>query len=306
MINYNNIRISPLVQDALDNNKSVVALETTIISHGMPYPDNIEVALNVEQIIKDNGCVPATIGIIDGVIVVGMSKEEIKLFGSKKDIIKVSKRDFAYVISKKLWGSLTVASTMIVSALVGIRVFVTGGIGGVHYDAEHTFDVSADLEEMAHNQTCVVCAGAKAILDLDKTMEYLETKGVDVIGYQSDYLAAFYSSQSHIKLEYRLDSPKEIAKYLKVKQDLGLNSATIISNPIPKEVEYPYDEMALIIKQALLKSKQDNIAGKYLTPFLLSEISKLTKGSSLEANKRLIYNNAFLGSLIAKELKNTL
>ncbi|MDR2867426.1 MAG: pseudouridine-5'-phosphate glycosidase [Acholeplasmatales bacterium] len=299
------LRISPLVQNALLHHLPVVALETTIISHGMPYPDNIATALEVERIIKENGAIPATIGIIDGEIVVGLSSQEIKEFGSlKKEIIKVSRRDFAFVISQKKWGSLTVAATMIVAKMVGIDIFVTGGIGGVHYGVSDSLDISADLEELAHNRTCVVCAGAKAILDLAKTLEYLETKGVDVIGYQSDYLAAFYSHHSDLKLEYRLDSPGEIAKYLKVKKDLALDSGTLISNPIPLEFELPYEIVHKSIQQALDKAQELHIKGKVLTPFLLKEITKLTDGLSLEANKHLIYHNALIGSLIAVALNN--
>ena len=297
-----NIRISKKVEEALKNKKPVVALESTIISHGMPYPKNVETALKVEKEISNLGVVPATIGIIDGVGVIGMTPEEIEEFGKRKGIVKVSRRDLPVVYAKKLWGATTVATTMILAAQAGIEVFVTGGIGGVHRGAQKTFDISADLEELASTNVTVVCAGAKAILDLPLTLEYLETFGVPVLGYKSEYLAAFYSSSSSLKLDYKMDSAKEIAETIYYKRKMNLNGGILISNPIPEEYSLPNEMINKYIDEAIKKANELGIKGKDITPFLLKTIKEATKGQSLEANIHLVFNNAYVGSLIAKEL----
>ncbi len=298
------IKINDEVKKALEENRPVVALESTIISHGMPYPQNVATALRVEEIIRENGCVPATIGIIDGVGVVGMTHEEIEEFGKRKDILKASTRDLPVILSQKYWGATTVATTMIFAALAGIEVFVTGGIGGVHRGAEYTFDISRDLQELANTNVTVVCAGAKAILDLPKTMEYLETMGVPVLGYKSSELGAFYSKKSGLPVDYKMDSALDIAKAIKVKRDLNLKGGILISNPIKDEDSYPSEEINKVINDAIEDSKKENIIGKESTPFLLKRIVEYTKGRSLETNIKLVYNNAEVGALIAKELCN--
>lgn len=301
------IRISEEVKNALKNNLPVIALESTIISHGMPYPQNVETALNVEKIIRDNGCIPATIGIIEGVPVIGMSPDEIELFGKKEGIVKTSRRDLPIIMSKKLWGATTVATTMILASYAGIEVFVTGGIGGVHKNAQETFDISADLQELAHTNVTVVCAGAKAILDLPLTLEYLETFGVPVLGYKSKHLGAFYSTDSGLDVDFQMDTPEEIASAIKYKRDLKLDGGILISNPIPKEYEIPNEIINQYIENALLDAKRLNIKGKDTTPFLLKHIKEHTEGKSLESNIQLVYNNAKVGSLICKaycKLKN--
>lgn len=297
-----NIRISEEVKKALAEKKPVVSLESTIISHGMPYPKNVETALNVEKIIRENGAVPATIGIIDGVGVIGMSKDEIEEFGKRKDIVKVSRRDLPVVYAKKMWGATTVATTMILSSLAGIEVFVTGGIGGVHKNAQETFDISADLQELAHTNVSVVCAGAKAILDLKLTLEYLETFGVPVLGYKTKELPAFYTRHSGLELDYEMNDFLEIAKVIKMKRNLGLDGGVLICNPI--EEKYSLDEKVMndAIEKACHEANEKGIKGKDTTPFLLSKIKELTGGDSLESNIHLVYNNAFVGANIAKEL----
>ena len=297
-------KIGEEVKKALDENRPVVALESTIISHGMPYPQNVATALNVEKIIRDNGCVPATIGIIDGVGVVGMNAEEIEEFGKRKGILKASTRDLPVILSKGLWGATTVATTMIFASLAGIEVFVTGGIGGVHRGAETTFDISRDLQELANTNVTVVCAGAKAILDLPKTMEYLETMGVPVLGYKSSELGAFYSRESGLPVDYKMDSALEIAKAIKVKRDLNLKGGILISNPIKEADSYPSEEINKVIDIAVADSVKEGIIGKESTPFLLKRIVEYTGGKSLETNIKLVYNNAEVGALIAKELYN--
>ncbi len=296
------IKISNEVQEALKNNKPVIALESTIISHGMPYPKNVQTALEVERIIRENGCVPATIGIIDGTPIVGMSPDEIEKFGSTKGILKVSRRDLPVVMAKKKWGATTVSTTMILAAAAGIEVFVTGGIGGVHRHGEVTMDISADLQELAHTNVTVICAGAKAILDLPRTLEYLETQGVPVLGYKSENLAAFYSKDSGLKLDYKMDDAHEIAETIFYKRALKLDGGILISNPIPDEYSLPNEVINKYIDDALAKADANGIKGKDVTPFLLKEIADQTKGTSLEANIKLVYNNALVGSLIAKEL----
>lgn len=298
------VKISEEVKNALKNNIPVVALESTIISHGMPYPQNVETALNVEKIIRENGCVPATIGIIDGVGIVGMSEEEIELFGKRKGILKASRRDLPVIMSKKLWGATTVATTMIFASIAGIEVFVTGGIGGVHKEGQYTFDISADLQELAHTNVTVVCAGAKAILDLPLTLEYLETFGVPVLGYKSNHLGAFYSTDSGLNVDYQMDSAEEIAQAIKIKRELNLQGGILVSNPIPKEYEIPNDEINVYIEEALKDAKKQGVKGKDTTPFLLAHIKEHTKGRSLESNIQLVYNNARVGALISKAYSN--
>ena len=296
------VRVSEKVLEAKRKNIPVVALESTIISHGMPYPKNVETALNVEKIIEGNGCVAATIGIIDGVAIVGLSHDEIEEFGKRKDICKVSRRDLPVILSKGLWGATTVATTMILASHANIEVFVTGGIGGVHRKAQETFDISADLQELANTNVTVVCAGAKAILDLPLTLEYLETYGVPVLGYKSDNLASFYCPDSGLKLDYRMDTPLEIAQAIKTKRDLKLDGGVLVSNPIPEEYGLDPKYMNESINKALELMEENNIKGKDSTPFLLKTIKEITKGDSLESNIELVYNNARIGSQIAKEL----
>ena len=295
------IKINPEVAHALENNIPVVALESTIISHGMPYPQNVQTALQVEKIIRDNGAVPATIGIIDGTPIVGMNTEEIELFGKTKGICKVSRRDLPVIMAKKLWGATTVSATMILAKMANIEVFVTGGIGGVHKGAQETFDISADLQELAHTNVTVVCAGAKAILDLPLTLEYLETMGVPVLGYKSENLAAFYSSDSGLKLDYAMKDEKEIALAIKYKREMHLDGGILISNPIPSESAIDNDYINKFIDQAILDAKANKITGKDTTPFLLKAITDATNNKSLQANIALIYNNAKVGANIAKE-----
>ena len=297
------IRIGKKVLEALKNNKPIVALESTIISHGMPYPKNVQTAYMVEEMVESYGAVPATIGIIDGVPVVGMDKDEIEEFGKRKGILKVSRRDLPYVISKKLWGATTVATTMIFAHKAGIEIFVTGGVGGVHRGAEETFDISADLVELATTPVLVVCAGIKAILDLEKTLEVLETLGVTVVSYKSDNLADFYTRDSGLKTDVRLDSPKEIAEALSVKKDLSLRGGILVSNPIEEDKEANKEQINNAINQALKELEVEGIKGKDCTPFLLKRVVELTGGDSLEANIALVLNNARLGAQIACEYK---
>ena len=294
--------IRPDVEKAIKLNRPVVALESTIISHGMPYPENVKTALMLENIISEAGAVPATIGIIDGDIVVGMSPEQIEQFGKRRDIRKVSRRDLPVVVAKKEWGATTVAATMIIAEKAGIEVFVTGGIGGVHRNAATTFDISADLEEFAMTDVTVISSGAKAILDLPLTLEYLETKGVTVLSYQSDEFASFYSRDSGLKIEDRIESADEAAAIIKNKRDLKLKGGILISNPVPREAEMPKAEIDQAIDEALGKAEKNGIKGKEVTPFLLREITTITKGKSLAANIRLIKNNALLGAAVAKAL----
>ena len=296
------IRMNDEVRKALEEKRPVGALESTIISHGMPYPKNVETALNVERIIRENGCVPATVGIIDGVGVVGMTEDEIEEFGKRKGIEKVSRRDLPVIAAKKLWGATTVATTMILANMAGVEVFVTGGIGGVHRNAQETFDISADLQELAHTNVTVICAGAKAILDLKLTLEYLETFGVPVLGYKTKELPAFYTRKSGLNVDYQIDSPKEAAEIIKAKRDMKLDGGILITNPIPEEYAMNEDEMNKAIDEALKEADMLGIKGKETTPFLLAKIKDITNGVSLESNIKLVYNNALVGSMIAKEL----
>lgn len=303
MINNKYLAISPEVQEALKNNKPIVALESTIISHGMPYPKNVETALEVQNIIRENGAVPATIAIIDGFLKVGLTESEIDYLGKKgTEVIKVSRRDIPYVVAKKLDGATTVSATMIISAMAGIKVFATGGIGGVHRGAELTFDISNDLEQLGQTNVSVVCAGAKAILDLPKTLEYLETKGVLVVGYKTKKLPAFYSSSSEYNVDVCIDTPDEIADMIKVKDELDIKGGILITNPIPQEFEVPHEVIDKVIEQAIKEMDEKGIKGKESTPFLLAKICELTGGTSLESNIKLVFNNCKLAAQIAKGL----
>lgn len=296
-----NIKVNPEVKSALKNGVPVVALESTIISHGMPYPNNVETALKVESIVREHGGVPATIGIINGVGIIGMNAKEIEAFGKKgREIPKVSRRDIAMIMATNSWGATTVASTMILANLAGIEFFVTGGIGGVHRGAEKTFDVSADLEELAKTNVTVICAGAKAILDLPKTLEILETKGVPVLGFGTSELPAFYSRESGLAVDYNIKSYEEAAKIVKTKRELKLDGGVLITNPIPKEYSMDSDKINAVIDSALLEMDKKNIKGKECTPFLLAKVAELTEGKSLEANIKLVFNNAVVGTEIAK------
>jgi Uncharacterized enzyme involved in pigment biosynthesis len=296
------MRISEEVKKAIENGQPVVALESTIISHGMPYPQNVETAMKVERIIREGGAIPATIGIIDGVGVVGMSPDEIEQFGSRKGIAKVSRRDLPVILAQKMWGATTVATTMIFAAKAGIEVFVTGGIGGVHRGAAESFDISADLQELANTNVTVICAGAKAILDLPLTLEYLETFGVPVLGYQTEDLAAFYSMSSGLKLDAAINTPEEIADIIHAKREFGLDGGMVISNPIPQEYALDNSYIDAYIEKALKDMKQQGVHGKDSTPFLLAAIKEATEGKSLVANIELVYNNARLGAKVAKSL----
>ena len=294
--------INPGVKVALEQGKPVVALESTIISHGMPYPKNVETALNVEKIIRENGAVPATIAILSGRLKVGLTKEEIEYLGKAPNVIKTSRRDIPYIVSKKLDGATTVSSTMIVASLAGIKVFATGGIGGVHRGATETFDISADLEELAHTNVAVVCAGAKSILDIGLTLEYLETHGVPVVGYQTEEMPAFYTKKSGYGVDYKVETPEEIAKMLKVKWDIGLNGGMVVANPIEEQYQMDYDIIMDAIDKAVKQADENGIKGKDATPFLLEKVKEITGGDSLESNIMLVYNNASLGAKIAVEL----
>ncbi|TJY40719.1 pseudouridine-5'-phosphate glycosidase [Cohnella pontilimi] len=291
------------VRDALETNKPVVALETTIISHGMPYPQNIDMARKVEQIIRDQGAVPATIGIMEGKIKIGLTENELELFATRRDIEKVSRRDFAYMLTSGKIGATTVAATMIGASLAGIQVFATGGIGGVHREGEVTMDVSADLTELAQTNVAVVCAGAKSILDIGRTLEYLETHGVPVVGYRTDEFPSFYSRQSGYGVDFRLDSPEEVALMLQRKWELGIDGGAVIANPVPEASALQHGEIEGVIRQALDEAKERRITGKKVTPFLLDRIKQLTGGQSLETNIALVYHNAEVAGQIAAALK---
>ena len=294
--------IKPEIKKALEEGKAVVALESTIISHGMPYPRNVETALNVEQIIRDNGAIPATIAIMDGKLKVGLSKDEIESLGKSSDAIKCSRRDIPFILAKKLDGATTVASTMLIASMAGIKVFATWGIGGVHRGAQETFDISADLQELAHTDVAVVCAGAKSILDIGLTLEYLETQGVPVVGFGTDELPAFYTSKSGFGVDYRVDTPKELAEALKTKWDLGIEGGVVVANPIPPEYEMDPAVIHSAISEAVREADLKGIKGKESTTFLLAKVKEITGGSSLDSNIQLVYNNAVLGAKIAVEL----
>ena len=301
MTNY--LDISPEVRAALAEGKPVVALESTIISHGMPYPQNVETALNVERIVRENGAVPATIAIIGGKLKAGLSVDEIEYLGKKGyDVTKASRRDLPVLVAKGEDGATTVATTMIIAAMAGIRVFATGGIGGVHRGAEVTMDISADLEELARTPVLVVCAGAKSILDLGLTLEYLETKGVPVIGYGTSELPAFYTRKSGFGVDYRLDTPDEIAAAFRAKLEMGLAGGMLVTNPIPEQYSMDPDVINRAIDQAVAEAKAQGIKGKQTTPFLLAKIKDITGGDSLASNIRLVYNNAALAAQVAGKL----
>ncbi len=295
--------IAPEVAEALAQNKPVVALESTIISHGMPYPQNVETALNVEQVIRDNGAVPATIAIIGGRLKAGLSKDEIEHLGKTGyDVPKVSRRDLPIIVAKGMDGATTVATTMIIASLAGIKIFATGGIGGVHRGAETTMDISADLEELAMTPVMVVCAGAKSILDLGLTLEYLETKGVPVIGYGTKELPAFYTRKSGFGVDYELDTPLELATAFHVKQKVGLKGGMLVANPIPGEYSMDPDVINNAIDEAIAESRKQGIHGKDTTPFLLAKVKEITGGDSLDSNIQLVFNNAALAAKTAVEL----
>ena len=295
--------IAPEVAEALAAGKPVVALESTIISHGMPYPQNVETALKVEQIIRDAGAVPATIAIIGGRLKAGLSKEEIDYLGrTGAGIPKASRRDLPVLVAQGKDGACTVTTTMMIADMAGIRVFATGGIGGVHRGAQQTFDISADLEELAHTPVMVVCAGAKSILDLGLTLEYLETHGVPVIGYQTEELPAFYTRKSGFAVDYRLDTPAQLAEAFHVKRELGLRGGMLVTNPIPEAYSMDADVINKAIDEAVEEAKEQGIHGKATTPFLLAKIKDITGGDSLAANIQLVYNNAKLAADTACEL----
>ena len=297
------LQVAPEVQAALDAGKPVVALESTIISHGMPYPQNVETAMNVERIVRENGAVPATIAIIGGKMVVGCTADQIEYLGKKGlAVTKASRRDLPVLLARGEDGATTVTTTMIAAALAGVKVFATGGIGGVHRGAETTMDISADLEELAQTPVMVVCAGAKSILDLGLTLEYLETKGVPVLGYQTKELPAFYTRRSGFEVDYRMETPEEIAKAFRVKLECGLKGGMLVTNPIPEEYAMDFDYINENINAAIEECNRLGIHGKQTTPFLLDKIQKLTAGKSLAANIQLVYNNARLAARIAANL----
>lgn len=296
------LEFSKEVQEAIKNELPIVALESTIISHGMPYPQNIEMAERCEDIVRENGAVPATIAIMDGKIKIGLSKEELNRLATAKNVAKVSRRDFAAVIAEGEIGATTVASTMICAEMAEIKFFVTGGIGGVHRGFEETMDVSADLEELCKTNVNVICAGAKSILDIPRTLEYLETKGVPVIGYKTDQLPAFFTRESGLKLAIRKDSLNEIAQLINAKDALELSGGTVIANPISEDDQLDKDYIDSIINEAVESANEEGISGKEMTPFLLSKIVDKTNGKSLEANISLVFNNAEIGSKLAVEL----
>lgn len=292
------------VCNAIENNLPLVALESTIISHGMPYPENVETALNCQRIIREQGTVPATIAILNGKLKVGLSDAEIDFLGREGvKIQKTSRRDIAYNVTNKINGATTVSATMYIAAMAGIQVFATGGIGGVHRGAENTMDISADLEELSMTDVAVISAGAKSILDLGLTLEYLETKGVPVIGFKTDTLPAFYCAKSDYKVNFRIDTPLEIARLIKTKYDLGLKGGILITNPVPSKNSMDKELINVAILEAIAEMNELGIKGKETTPYLLSKIASLTKGKSLESNIALVYNNCKLGAEISVQLK---
>lgn len=296
------LEYSEEVLEAKKANKPVVALESTIISHGMPYPQNVQTAKEVEEIIRKNGAVPATIAILNGKIKIGLSDEELEFLAQSKDVEKASRRDLPYLVAKKKNGATTVAATIICAELAGIEVFVTGGIGGVHREAETTMDISADLQELAMTNVAVICAGAKSILDIGLTLEYLETYGVPVVGFETDVLPAFYTRTSPFNVNYRVDNAEEAAEMIRTKWELGLKGGVVIANPIPEKDALEEAFITNVIETALKEAKENNIAGKKVTPFLLGKVKELTEGRSLTANIALVKHNAEVGSKIAVSL----
>ena len=304
MENYRKyLNVNPEVQKALDEGRPVVALESTIISHGMPYPRNVETALRVEEIIREHDAVPATIAIIRGKMTVGCSHEEIEYLGKRGlQVPKASRRDLPVLLARGEDGATTVTTTMMAASLAGIHIFATGGIGGVHRGAETTMDISADLEELAMTDVMVICAGCKSILDIGLTLEYLETKGVPVLGYQTEEMPAFYTTHSGFRVDYRIDSAEEAARVLRTKLDCGLRGGILLTNPIPAQYAMDLDYINANISAALKECDEKGIHGKAITPFLLDRIQQLTGGKSLDANIQLVYNNAALGAEVAKAL----
>lgn len=296
------LKIQPEILEALANNQPIVALESTIISHGMPWPRNVQTALQVETAVRENGAIPATIAIRNGKCLVGLNAEELDFFGKEKEVWKVSIRDLPYVLSKDLPGATTVAATMRIASLAGIKIFATGGIGGVHRGAAATMDISADLTEMAQTDVAIVSAGVKSILDIGLTLEYLETLGVPVVTFGQNEFPSFYSGKSKFKSPLRLDNALEIANLLSVKWEIGLKGSVLIANPVPAQFEVAEDEIETHIQQALADARLKQISGKEITPFLLKHIAEHTKGESLDANIALVLNNARLAALIAVEL----
>ena len=297
----NHLEITDEIKEAIEKGKPVVALESTILSHGMPYPENLDFAHKVEEIIRAEGAIPATIAIINGKLKVGLNSDELEIMCQAKDVGKVSRRDLPVYVALGKTGATTVASTMIIANMANIKFFATGGLGGVHREANVTMDISADLQELANTNVAVICAGAKAILDLNLTLEYLETFGVPVIGLRTDELPAFYSKTSGLKLDVRVDSEKEVALIAKTKWDLGLKGGMVIGNPIPDEYSMDSDEINKVIDVALKLAKEKGIKGKNTTPFLLATVKDMTKGDSLKSNLELAYNNAKAASKIAVE-----
>ncbi len=296
--------MSPEVKEAMETGKPVVALESTIISHGMPYPKNVETALNVQRIIRENGAVPATIAIIKGRLKAGLTDNEIEYLGKTgRAVPKASRRDLPILVAEGKDGATTVTTTMMIAHMAGIEVFATGGIGGVHRGAQKTFDISADLEELANTPVMVICAGAKAILDLGLTLEYLETKGVPVIGYGTQELPAFYSRHSGLKVDYEIDTPQDLAMAFHVKRELGMKGGMLVTNPIPEAYAMDGTKIDKAIDQALKEADQQGVHGKETTPFLLARVAELTGGDSLESNIQLVYNNVKLGAQTASALK---
>lgn len=293
--------INEEVKTALKENKPIVALESTIISHGMPYPENVESALNCEKIIRENNVVPVTIAIIGGKIKIGLNKDELEYMGKTKNIIKVSRRDLPAILSLKKDGATTVTTTMIASSLAGIKIFATGGIGGVHRYAQETFDISADLQELANTKVAVICAGAKSILDISLTKEYLETYGVPVLGYKTENFPGFYTRESGYKVDYKIDDTKDIANIIYTKWELGLKGGVVICNPIPEEYAMDKNYIDKIIDETVKEAKDKKIKGKEVTPFVLAKLHSVTKNKSLKANKELVYNNCKVASLIAND-----
>ncbi len=296
------LTVAPEIAGALEEGKPVVALESTILSHGMPYPENVEFAGKVEEIVRGEGAVPATTAIIGGRLKVGLTSQELEVMCRADGVGKVSRRDVAVYLATGKTGATTVATTMMLAAMAGIKVFATGGIGGVHRGAETTFDISADLQELARTPVAVVCAGAKSLLDIPKTLEYLETMGVPVLGMGTDDFPAFYCRKSGCKVDYRVSGPEEAARILRTKWDLGLPGGVVIGNPIPEEYELDFDEMEKVINRALDAAKAEGIRGKDTTPFLLAHIKDYTGGVSFASNLQLAYNNARVAARIAGEL----
>ena len=301
-MNYKDyLSITPEIEEAIKAGKPVVALESTILSHGMPYPENVEFASKVEEVVRGEGAIPATTAIIGGKLKVGLTKDELEIMCKAENVGKVSRRDVAVYLATNQTGATTVATTMLIASLAGIKIFATGGIGGVHRGAQETMDISADLQELAHTPVCVVGAGCKSLLDIGLTLEYLETFGIPVLGYQTDDFPAFYCRKSGYGVDYNLKDAAQAAKIMKTKWDLGLEGGILIANPIPKEYELNFDEMEKAINQALDMAKKDGIRGKATTPYLLSHIKDITKGVSFASNLQLAYNNAKVASQIAVE-----